>query len=377
MKNISSKLRQAAVLIRSLDADSAARLLAQLSSAEAEQVREAMRSLGPIDPDEQQEVLAEFRRLKPLVSQPATRGVELALSEPTRERPVEASAGPRSTVEHGRRFDFLENAPVSVLVGRLSREHAQTVAVVLAHLAPSHAARVLAALPESLQGKAIERLSLLGETDIESIAALESELAAWDSSRVGGREERVRRREAMAAILAAADSPTREAILKRISPDSTARTERGPIAGPRADRSFADAPAGSRPSPTYLDGGAVKSRPARSARTFQRDADLAVAVPLAKPERPVQPCIEFDHLIYLDDVTLAAVLREVDSKALALALAGSSDKLIDRICAQMPKRTAKVFRRELHRLGPTRLSDVEAAQRLVAHAATARLAATC
>jgi hypothetical protein len=194
---------------------------------------------------------------------------------------------------------------------------------------------------------------------------------------VGGREERVRRRDAMAAILAAADSPTREAILKRISPDSIARTDRAPIAGPRVDRSFVDEPALSRPSSASLDRVAVQSRPGRCAPTFNRDADLAVAAPAAKPGRPAQPCIEFDHLVYLDDCTLAAVLREVDSKALALALAGSSDKLVDRICAQMPKRTAKVFRRELRRLGPTRLSDVEAAQRLVARAATVRLAATC
>jgi flagellar motor switch protein FliG len=79
-------------------------------------------------------------------------------------------------------------------------------------------------------------------------------------------------------------------------------------------------------------------------------------------------------LIHLDDRTLANVLREVDANALALALAGSDDVLVDRICDQMPKRMAKTFRRELRRLGPTRLSDVEAAQRLVAHHAALQLA---
>jgi flagellar motor switch protein FliG len=39
----------------------------------------------------------------------------------------------------------------------------------------------------------------------------------------------------------------------------------------------------------------------------------------------------------------------------------------------MPRRTAKAFRRQLGRLGPTRLSDVEEAQRLVAAAAARRL----
>jgi flagellar motor switch protein FliG len=54
---------------------------------------------------------------------------------------------------------------------------------------------------------------------------------------------------------------------------------------------------------------------------------------------------------------------------LVLALAGSSEELVERIAGQMPKRTAKAFRRQLHKLGPTRLSDVEAAQLAVASAA--------
>ena len=60
--------------------------------------------------------------------------------------------------------------------------------------------------------------------------------------------------------------------------------------------------------------------------------------------------------------------------SLVLALAGSHDELVDRICEPMPRRTAKAFRRQLSRLGPTRLSDVEAAQRLVAAAAARRIA---
>jgi flagellar motor switch protein FliG len=80
-------------------------------------------------------------------------------------------------------------------------------------------------------------------------------------------------------------------------------------------------------------------------------------------------------LIHLDTRTLAMVLRDVDANVLALALAGSSDDLVDRICDQMPKRIARTFRRELRRLGPTRLSDVETAQRAVARSATQHIAA--
>jgi flagellar motor switch protein FliG len=63
-----------------------------------------------------------------------------------------------------------------------------------------------------------------------------------------------------------------------------------------------------------------------------------------------------------------------DPNLLALALAGSKDDLVERICDQMPKHIAKVFRRELRRMSPTRLSDVEAAQRAIAALAARQIA---
>jgi flagellar motor switch protein FliG len=86
------------------------------------------------------------------------------------------------------------------------------------------------------------------------------------------------------------------------------------------------------------------------------------------------PRIAFDDLAELDSRTLSAVLRQVDANVLVLALAGSREDLVDRICDQMPKRTARGFRRELRRLGPTRLSDVEAAQHAVAQIAALQFA---
>lgn len=71
---------------------------------------------------------------------------------------------------------------------------------------------------------------------------------------------------------------------------------------------------------------------------------------------------------------LAQLLEVADPNLLALALAGSKDDLVERICDQMPKRIAKTFRRELRRMGPTRLSDVEAAQRAIADLAARQIA---
>jgi flagellar motor switch protein FliG len=71
---------------------------------------------------------------------------------------------------------------------------------------------------------------------------------------------------------------------------------------------------------------------------------------------------------------MAAVFREVDANVLQLALAGADEGLVDRVAAQLPKRAARQFRARLHQLGPTRLSDVVAAQEIVAEVATRVLA---
>jgi flagellar motor switch protein FliG len=77
----------------------------------------------------------------------------------------------------------------------------------------------------------------------------------------------------------------------------------------------------------------------------------------------------------IQDRRMSALLHNVDANVLAVALVGSREEFIDRICDQMPKRTARAFRRELRRVGPTRLSDVETAQRMVADTAARDLAA--
>lgn len=359
--NNGSNLRKAAVLLRSLDADTAAVMLAQLSAEEAASIRGAIRALGSIDPEEQADVLAEFRRVRPAATKSG--GVELAFSSSLLDSTRSAADEADSADGDIKRFEFLANAPTKALVPYLAREHAQTIAVVLSHLAPGRAADVLAELPEKLQADTIERLSVLGETDPQSVTALEHELAAWIAKRAGGRAAGARRRETVANILAAADAKTRSGILSNLKTHNVALAEQ--IAPLQQFR------------PTNTDRPRKTERRPERALVHQATGieRLVHSVPQSlTPSPPPLPRIDFDHLIHLNDRALATVLREVNANVLALALAGSRDELVNRICEQMPKRTAKTFRRELRRLGPTRLSDVAAAQGVVAEAATRLLA---
>jgi flagellar motor switch protein FliG len=359
MTNMDPNLRKAAVLLRSMDSDTAAVMLAHLSPDEASALRRAMRTLGAVEPDEQDELLNELRRQRPRNNTSANNSandVELALTSSfdrdTYSEPVEN----RSTTKRSTRFEFLESAPTSALVPYLAREHAQTIAVVLSHLAPQRAAAVLGALPPKVQADAIERLSSIGETDPDSVSVVERELEAWVKKRESTRGASGGRRDTMSFILAAADAKSRNKILSCLQNQNIELADQ-----------FLPKHRAQKPLPP-------KKEPARG-------ADIPFCQSPPRPMRtspprlqPPLPHIAFDDLIHLDSRALAAVLREADANVLALALAGSGEEMVDRICEQMPKRTARLFRRELRRLGPTRLSDVEAAQRAVAQIAARQLA---
>jgi flagellar motor switch protein FliG len=343
MLNVDPNLRKAAVLLRSLDADTAALMLGQLSADEAAAIRSAMRELGAVELDEQADVAAELRGSRRAAGSSRASDVELSLSSDLASDSYQA-AGLQDAGARSKRFEFLESAPAHVLVQYLAREHAQTIAVVLSHLAPRRAAAVLAELPAKLQADTMERLSAIGETDPECVSVLERELEAWFAKREGARANGGRRRDTMAAILAAADPDARGRIMNNVKLRNAAAAK--PVATKQVER---------------LTG------PEKRTVVYTKVSRQPIT-PAPRTERPL-PRVAFDDLVNLDARTLASVLRQVDANVLALALTGSHDELIDLICEQMPKRMARMFRRELRRIGPTRLSDVEAAQRAVAQVA--------
>ncbi|MFL0809582.1 MAG: flagellar motor switch protein FliG [Agarilytica sp.] len=71
----------------------------------------------------------------------------------------------------------------------------------------------------------------------------------------------------------------------------------------------------------------------------------------------------FENLKEVDDRGIQALLREVSSDVLILALKGSDDILKEKIFANMSKRAAELLRDDLEAKGPVKLSEVEGAQK--------------
>jgi flagellar motor switch protein FliG len=71
----------------------------------------------------------------------------------------------------------------------------------------------------------------------------------------------------------------------------------------------------------------------------------------------------FEDLKKVDDRGIQALLREVSSEVLILALKGSDEELKEKIFKNMSKRAAELLRDDLEAKGPVRLSEVESAQK--------------
>jgi flagellar motor switch protein FliG len=71
----------------------------------------------------------------------------------------------------------------------------------------------------------------------------------------------------------------------------------------------------------------------------------------------------FDNLAEVDDRSIQALLREVSSDTLIIALKGADAAVTEKVLKNMSKRAAEMLRDDLEARGPVRLSEVESAQK--------------
>jgi flagellar motor switch protein FliG len=71
----------------------------------------------------------------------------------------------------------------------------------------------------------------------------------------------------------------------------------------------------------------------------------------------------FDDLADISDRDMQALLREISTDSLVLAMKGSDEALRNKIINNMSKRAGEMLRDDLEAKGPVRLSDVESAQK--------------
>jgi flagellar motor switch protein FliG len=90
---------------------------------------------------------------------------------------------------------------------------------------------------------------------------------------------------------------------------------------------------------------------------FIREADNELA------QKIMDNMFTFDDLAKLDDKGIQALLKEVQSESLIIALKGATPDLREMIFRNMSTRAAETLREDLESRGPVRVSEVEAEQK--------------
>jgi len=98
------------------------------------------------------------------------------------------------------------------------------------------------------------------------------------------------------------------------------------------------------------------------------EGSIMAAIEESDPELAAQIrnfMFNFDDVLKLDDRSIQELLREVSSEDLSRALKLVEEGLREKIYRNMSKRGADMLREEIEMMPPTRLSEVEAAQRRI------------
>ena len=374
-------LRKAAVLVATLDRDTAAKILRQLRPSQAAQVRLAADQLTDISPAERRQVLNEFlqsggtQAATAPITRPADTGVELDPSLARKLSPAVAAEDPARFVEPpnssapGEDLN-LHDADGTALAPLLAGEHPQTIALVLSRLSANTAADVLTRLHPPLQATVARRLLDLDEADPEILHEVEHELSETLRTRLQTAQRRQVGAETLCKILQAATEHDRDQLLRNLrqhelprddnpSQQSQPTAASSAVHGEPPLRVKAQDPDPSRMLPQRD----TTTQPA----TLAHDENRGRSMKAPTESRPNhEPNWDFSRVADLADDALRRVMKRIDPDVARLALIGANQGLVDRVLTLFPDPLAKQLQRELTELAPTHLRDVELAQKEVA-----------
>jgi len=299
--------RKAAILCVSLGKDGAAEIFKHLSNDMIEQLTVEMAKTPTVEPETSEVVLEEFietSMARGFIAEGGLRYARDVLERAVGKQRATDILARLSAVIETSPFDYLRTTPPDQIAAFLRNEHPQTIALVVAQLPTTAlAAKVMELLAPELQADVANRIAVMGQTSPDVV----KEVAEVMEHKL----ETVLQREYAAA------GGVRS--LASILNSSNRATERNIL--------------------EHLQG---------------EDPELA--------EEVRRLLFVFEDVLKLDDRAIQLVLREVDSKDLALAMRGSTGEVQEKILTNMSSRGAEMLREEMEFMAPQRRRVVEEAQ---------------
>jgi flagellar motor switch protein FliG len=307
--------QKAALVILALEESVACELIRHLSEKELRRLVECVDSMSTLPTDQLDATFEDFDAQLRSPVPPRAGGEYL------RKLTTSALGGERAQklleppVVMTRPLDAIRSARAKTLADLLMEEHPQVAAVILSQLPREQAAAVLLELPADRQGDLLARIASLAEIPAQSL-----EVAS----------------EALARALIAAGGITDTATRHEFDGVAFAAALLNELPGKESERVLN--------ALTELDG-KIAPKVREAMFTFEDLSRLGV--------RDVQ-----------------SLMREVSSETLLMALKTAGESMRELFLSAISSRAAEQMREDLSLMPPTRLSDVEAAQREVVECAT-------
>ncbi len=298
--------KKAAILLLCLGEDVTAKIFEALDDSEVREISRCMINIDHVDPLLAREILEEFKEARGGDIGVYVRGDEFAKhailggGNASRAQYLldQVSAG----IE-GRPLETISKMHPRMVAGLLENEHPQTVALILSTQKEDHTSKILSELPDELRGEVMYRIAKIENVSPEVISQIEEALQREVGVIVGKDRKQVGGIEKVVEILGKMEKGADQMILTSIE--------------------------------------AV-------------DPDMA--------EEIRRRMFTFEDMATIDNRGMQAILREVSTDMLTLALKTASDTIKQKVFANISQRAADMIMEDLDSMGPRKLSEVEAMQ---------------
>ncbi|HEY2383032.1 MAG TPA: flagellar motor switch protein FliG [Terriglobia bacterium] len=307
----SGDVKLAATLFVLIGEETASEVLRFLNEAEIEAISKEISNVGPIASEDAEKSAEELYRLLVANRFVSEGGVDYAKKVIRRT----LGAGPAkrimdrlsSSATSSNAFEAIDRLNPVQLSQFIQNEHPQTIAMILAHLAPNSSAELLESLPDDIQADVAIRMASLETISPDVIRGISAVL-----------EEKLKpvgtyaHNQAYGGIRAVAE------LLNRMDR--------------RHSRAVLDKIAGDKPEV------------ANSIRELM---------------------FVFEDISILDDQAIREILQCIDKKTIAQALKGATDHQQQQFFRNMSGRAIEMMKEEMELMGPVKIKDVHAAQQRI------------
>jgi len=200
-------------------------------------------------------------------------------------------------------FQFFNEADPGQLAASFQNENPQLIALIMAYLKPEHSAEVLNYLPAEVQAQVAMKIAEMETTNPEILSEIEKIVETKFSSVVVQDFSKAGGIETLANILNRADRSTERNVIELLE-----------IQNPQ----------------------------------------------MAEEVRELM--FVFEDIIKLDDKAIQRILREVDTKDLAMSLKGTKEDVKEKVYKNMSERAQAMLRDEMEYMGPVRAREVQELQ---------------